>query len=146
MNDIFIDIIAGARPNFIKIAPIIDAIKIKQKLISNLKFRLIHTGQHYDKKMSDVFFSQLGIPKPDINLNVGSGTQSEQTAKIMTRYEKILEEIRKSEALIAIRNEISESGNQEIDEIVREVELLEKDNEKASDSINIFADYEEVSE
>ena len=59
--------------------------------------------------------------------------------------EKILEEIRKSEALIAIRNEISESGNQEIDEIAREVELLEKDNEKASDSINIFADYEEVS-
>ena len=60
--------------------------------------------------------------------------------------EKILEEIRKSEALVAIRNEISESGNQEIDGFVREVELLEKDNEKASDSINIFADYEEVSE
>lgn len=91
MRDIFIDIIAGARPNFIKIAPIIDAIIIKQKLISNLKFRLIHTGQHYDKKMSDVFFSQLGIPQPDINLHVGSGTQSEQTAKIMTRYEKLLE-------------------------------------------------------
>ena len=60
--------------------------------------------------------------------------------------EKILEEIRKSEALVAIRNEISESGDQEIDGFVREVELLEKDNQKASDSINIFADYEEVSE
>ena len=59
-----IDIIAGARPNFIKIAPIIDALKEKQILIPHLKFRLVHTGQHYDEKMSGSFFKQLGILIP----------------------------------------------------------------------------------
>jgi len=86
-----IDIIAGARPNFIKIAPIIDALKEKQILIPHLKFRLVHTGQHYDEKMSGSFFKQLGIPHPDINLNVGSGSQAKQTAKIMIAYENLLE-------------------------------------------------------
>ena len=86
-----IDIIAGARPNFIKIAPIIDALKEKQILIPHLKFRLVHTGQHYDEKMSGSFFKQLGIPHPDINLNVGSGSQAKQTAKIMISYENLLE-------------------------------------------------------
>ncbi|SMO36187.1 non-hydrolyzing UDP-N-acetylglucosamine 2-epimerase [Solitalea koreensis] len=85
-----IDIIAGARPNFMKIAPIIEAIENEQKNGLNLHYRLIHTGQHYDKKMSNDFFDQLGIPKPHINLNVGSGTQAEQTGKIMLRYEEVL--------------------------------------------------------
>ena len=82
-----IDIIAGARPNFMKIAPIIAAI---EKRSNGISFRLIHTGQHYDKAMSGSFFEQLGIPEPNINLEVGSGTQAEQTAKIMERYEAVL--------------------------------------------------------
>ena len=85
-----IDLIAGARPNFMKIAPIIDAIKEAQSRGSSLRYRLIHTGQHYDKAMSGGFFEQLGIPEPDVNLEVGSGTQAEQTAAIMVRYEKVL--------------------------------------------------------
>ena len=82
-----IDIIAGARPNFMKIAPIIEQL---QKVSDRIQYRLIHTGQHYDKKMSGSFFEQLGIPEPDVNLEVGSGTQAEQTARIMERYEALL--------------------------------------------------------
>src|SRR5690554_4356743 len=85
-----IDIIAGARPNFMKIAPIIDAIQNEQKKGTQIFFRLVHTGQHYDKNMSDSFFEQLGIPRPDVNLGAGGGTQAEQTAAIMVGYEKIL--------------------------------------------------------
>ncbi len=85
-----IDLIAGARPNFMKIAPIIDALKAAQQSGSSLSYRLIHTGQHYDRAMSGGFFEQLGIPDPDINLEVGSGTQAEQTAAIMVRYEQVL--------------------------------------------------------
>jgi UDP-N-acetylglucosamine 2-epimerase (non-hydrolysing) len=85
-----IDLIAGARPNFMKIAPIIDAIKLAQKEGKHIQFRLVHTGQHYDKKMSGDFFEQLGIPAPDVNLEAGGGTQAEQTAAIMIRYEQLL--------------------------------------------------------
>ncbi len=85
-----IDLIAGARPNFIKIAPIIDAIKNAQKKSKNISFRLIHTGQHYDKKMSGDFFDQLGIPEPDVNLECGGGSHAEQTSNIMLRFEKEL--------------------------------------------------------
>ncbi|CAM8625162.1 WecB UDP-N-acetylglucosamine 2-epimerase [Burkholderiales bacterium] len=85
-----IDIIAGARPNFMKIAPIIRAIEVRQSLGSPLKYRLVHTGQHYDARMSGDFFAQLGIPQPHVNLEVGSGTQAEQTAGIMIGYEKLL--------------------------------------------------------
>ncbi|MDA7509788.1 UDP-N-acetylglucosamine 2-epimerase (non-hydrolyzing) [bacterium] len=85
-----IDIIAGARPNFMKIAPIIRAIKQSQSSGGKLGYRLVHTGQHYDERMSASFFKQLGIPDPDINLEVGSGTQAEQAAKIMMRYEALL--------------------------------------------------------
>ncbi len=85
-----IDIIAGARPNFMKIAPIIDALKAAEKRGGPLCYRLIHTGQHYDRAMSGSFFEELGIPDPDINLEVGSGTQAEQTAGIMVAYEKVL--------------------------------------------------------
>ena len=82
-----LDIIAGARPNFMKIAPIIDELK---KVKEKIQYRLIHTGQHYDKKMSGSFFEELGIPDPDVNLEVGSGTQAEQTGRIMERYEALL--------------------------------------------------------
>ena len=85
-----IDLIAGARPNFMKIAPIIDALKAAEARGGSLCFRLIHTGQHYDRAMSGSFFEELGIPEPDINLEVGSGTQAEQTAAIMVAYEKVL--------------------------------------------------------
>ncbi|MDD4527580.1 MAG: UDP-N-acetylglucosamine 2-epimerase (non-hydrolyzing) [Candidatus Margulisbacteria bacterium] len=85
-----IDLIAGARPNFMKIAPIIDAIKEVQKEGQNISFRLVHTGQHYDYNMSGNFFEQLGIPVPDVNLGAGGGTQAEQTATIMIGYEKLL--------------------------------------------------------
>jgi len=87
-----IDIIAGARPNFMKIAPIISAIEQAQVNGQALSYRLIHTGQHYDKKMSGDFFEQLGIPEPHANLGAGGGTQAEQTAAIMTGFEKELME------------------------------------------------------
>ena len=82
-----ITIVAGARPNFIKIAPIINAIK---KSNSNITYRLVHTGQHYDKNMSDSFFEQLNISEPDINLGCSGGTQAEQTASLMLAFEKDL--------------------------------------------------------
>src|SRR3954462_13615701 len=85
-----IDIIAGARPNFMKIAPIIRAIEARQRGGASLRYRLVHTGQHYDARMSGDFFSQLGIPQPDVNLEVGSGTQAEQTAAMMIGYETVL--------------------------------------------------------
>jgi len=96
-----IDIVAGARPNFMKIAPIIKAIEKAKACGSSLEFRLIHTGQHYDQDMSGSFIEQLGIPAPDINLRVGSGTQTEQTARIMTGYERVLIE-RKSDACVVV--------------------------------------------
>ena len=94
-----IDIIAGARPNFMKIAPIIKEMervnresKLKKESGKFLEYRLIHTGQHYDRNMSGAFFEQLGIPEPHMNLESGSGTQSEQTGRIMTRYEEVLKD------------------------------------------------------
>ena len=83
-------LIAGARPNFMKIAPIIDAIKAAQERGEDIDYTLVHTGQHYDAKMSEEFFVQLGIPEPDINLGAGGGTQAEQTAAIMTGFERYL--------------------------------------------------------
>lgn len=85
-----IDLIAGARPNFMKIAPIIDAIHKAQSDGKNIYYRLIHTGQHYDKNMSYDFFVELGIPEPHYNLGAGGGTQAEQTASIMIGFEKLL--------------------------------------------------------
>ena len=96
----FIDIIAGARPNFMKIAPIIRALEARKSCGGPLDYRLVHTGQHYDARMSGDFFMQLGIPEPDVNLEVGSGTQAEQTAAIMVRYEKLLLEERSSLCLV----------------------------------------------
>jgi UDP-N-acetylglucosamine 2-epimerase (non-hydrolysing) len=95
-----IDLIAGARPNFMKIAPIIAALKSAEICGSALRYRLIHTGQHYDQAMSGSFFEQLGIPSPDINLEVGSGTQAEQTAGIMRGYENVLTQQRSDLCLV----------------------------------------------
>ncbi len=85
-----ITIIAGARPNFIKIAPIINAIEKKQSEGEKISFRLVHTGQHYDKNLSDTFFEELNIPHPNANLEVKSGSQSVQTAAIMIAFENEL--------------------------------------------------------
>ena len=85
-----IDIIAGARPNFMKIAPVIEASEKAKAEGKNISYRLVHTGQHYDQKMSGDFFTQLGIPQPHINLGAGGGTQAQQTAAIMQGYEKAL--------------------------------------------------------
>lgn len=78
--------VVGARPNFMKIAPLMDA----YGEIDVLEPMLVHTGQHYDEKMSDLFFRQLGIPEPDINLGVGSGSHAVQTAEVMMRFEQVL--------------------------------------------------------
>ena len=79
--------VVGARPNFMKMAP------IHKELLKHhpkVKHKIVHTGQHYDRKMSDVFFNELELPKPDIYLGIGSGTHAEQTAKIMIAFEKVI--------------------------------------------------------
>ena len=81
-----IDLIAGARPNFVKLAPVVHAL---QKA-GTLGFRIVHTGQHYDPAMNDVFFAELDIPRPDVHLDVGSGSHGAQTARILERYEQHL--------------------------------------------------------
>lgn len=83
-------LVAGARPNFMKIAPLIHALQKKQAEGVALQFRLVHTGQHYDKNMSGDFFEQLHIPTPDANLGGGGGTQAEQTAAILVAFEQEL--------------------------------------------------------
>lgn len=85
-------LIAGARPNFMKIAPIIHAIHKTQQKGNDIQYRLVHTGQHYDHAMSETFFEELDIPKPHANLGCGGGTQAEQTAAIMIEFEKELME------------------------------------------------------
>jgi UDP-N-acetylglucosamine 2-epimerase (non-hydrolysing) len=83
-------LVAGARPNFIKIAPLMDALKRHPQMHPVL----VHTGRHYDEKMSDLFFRRLEIPEPDVNLGVGSGSHATQTAEIMARFEPVLLEHR----------------------------------------------------
>lgn len=78
--------ICGARPNFMKIAPLAHALKG----VKGLKHIIVHTGQHYDAAMSDTFFRQLNIPKPDVNLNAGSGSHAVQTARVMEAFEAYL--------------------------------------------------------
>jgi len=96
----FIYLVAGARPNFMKIAPLIKEFQ-KEKI----KFKLIHTGQHYDYNMSKIFFDDLGIPEPDIYLDVGSGTHATQTAKIMIEFEKIL--IKEEPQLVVVVGDVN---------------------------------------
>src|SRR3989338_1594969 len=78
--------VVGARPNFMKIAPIANAIKRHK----GIKHILVHTGQHYDYAMSESFFKELGIPKPDVNLEVGSASHAKQTATIMMKFEEVI--------------------------------------------------------
>ena len=77
--------IVGARPNFMKIAPIVEAMN---RHPDRLQQKLVHTGQHYDERMSKAFFDDLGMPKPDINLEVGSGSHAEQTGRVMMAFER----------------------------------------------------------
>jgi UDP-N-acetylglucosamine 2-epimerase (non-hydrolysing) len=80
--------VAGARPNFMKVAPVMRALA----RFAHVRQTLVHTGQHYDALMSDVFFCQLGLPAPDVNLQAGSGTQAVQTAEVMVRFEPVVRE------------------------------------------------------
>ena len=82
--------VVGARPNFMKIGPVLDALGKK----AGVETLLVHTGQHYDEKMSKVFFEELGLPKPEINLEIGSGPHGRQTGRIMAAFEEVLEERR----------------------------------------------------
>lgn len=88
--------VVGARPNFMKVAPVLSALKARK----NVAQTLVHTGQHYDVNMSDVFFEQLELPAPDFNLAVGSGTHATQTAEIMTRLESVVVEQRPDLVLV----------------------------------------------
>lgn len=81
-------LIAGARPNFMKIAPIVRVLGTHK----DVSFKIIHTGQHYDREMNDVFFEELGIPKPDVFMGAGGGSHAQQTAKIMVDFEKVCQE------------------------------------------------------
>jgi UDP-N-acetylglucosamine 2-epimerase (non-hydrolysing) len=80
---LLLDLVAGARPNFMKLAPVVRALGTHPAVTS----RIVHTGQHYDPMMTDVFFDELGIPAPDVHLEVGSGTHGSQTARLIERYE-----------------------------------------------------------
>ena len=82
-------IVAVARPNFMKVAPILNAFSHHENSSNGLRVLLVHTGQHYDQKMSDNFFSDLGIRCPDINLAIGSGSHAEQTARAMVGFENV---------------------------------------------------------
>jgi len=97
MKPVKILVIAGARPNFMKIAPIMHAMKASERL----EPILVHTGQHYDVQMSSMFFDELQIPLPDISLEVGSDTQARQVARIMERFEPVCEE-QKPQAILVV--------------------------------------------
>ncbi len=88
--------VVGARPNFMKIAPIVEAMRA----YPGIEQLLLHTGQHYDHKMSDLFFNNLGLPKPDIYLGIGSGGHGEQTGKVMIEFEKVVREVRPDLVLV----------------------------------------------
>lgn len=89
-------LVAGARPNFMKIAPIVRALRAH----GGLDFRLVHTGQHHDREMNEVFFEELGIPQPDVRLGCGGGSHAQQTAKIMLAYEELIRGERPAATLV----------------------------------------------
>lgn len=95
-----VTVVAGARPNFMKISPIIRAIVAARAAGRNIQYRLVHTGQHFDEKMSGEFFKQLQIPEPDVNLECGGGSQAEQTAAVMVAFERELQANRPSVVLV----------------------------------------------
>ncbi|MFA5531902.1 MAG: UDP-N-acetylglucosamine 2-epimerase (non-hydrolyzing) [Thiohalomonadaceae bacterium] len=81
--------VVGARPNFMKVAPVMAAFERRATML-RITQRLVHTGQHYDRRMSELFFDELGLPRPDINLDVGSASHGAQTGRIMERFETVL--------------------------------------------------------
>lgn len=89
-------LVAGARPNFMKIAPIVRALQAH----GGLAFKIIHTGQHYDREMNDVFFEELGIPQPDVFMGAGGGSHAQQTAKIMVAFEELCQAQRPDTVLV----------------------------------------------
>src|SRR5687767_11510537 len=88
--------VVGARPNFVKIAPLIDAMRRRPNIVPSL----VHTGQHYDAAMSKRFFEELEIPEPDVNLGVGSGSHAVQTAEVMKGLEPVLETLKPDVVLV----------------------------------------------
>ncbi|HYE91401.1 MAG TPA: UDP-N-acetylglucosamine 2-epimerase, partial [Terriglobales bacterium] len=88
--------VVGARPNFVKIAPLLREMARRPQIDPVL----VHTGQHYDAQMSDGFFEALAIPAPDVNLGVGSGSHAQQTAEVMKRLEPVLEAVRPDVVLV----------------------------------------------
>jgi len=94
-------LVAGARPNFIKLAPLVWVLHSRR----SMPFQIIHTGQHYDRAMSQTFFEILNVPEPDINLEVGSGTQSFQTARILERFDGLLDE--KSPSAVVVFGDVN---------------------------------------
>jgi UDP-N-acetylglucosamine 2-epimerase (non-hydrolysing) len=91
-----VDLVAGARPNFMKLAPVVRALSARNRL----RIRIVHTGQHYDEAMNEVFFTELGIPAPDVHLEVGSGSHGAQTARILERYEAHLNQNRPDATIV----------------------------------------------
>jgi UDP-N-acetylglucosamine 2-epimerase (non-hydrolysing) len=89
-------LVAGARPNFMKIAPIVRALQAH----GGIRFKIIHTGQHYDREMNDVFFEELGIPQPDVFMGAGGGSHAQQTAKIMVGFEELCQAERPDAVLV----------------------------------------------
>ena len=89
-------LVAGARPNFMKIAPIVRAIQAH----GGLAYKIIHTGQHYDREMNDVFFEELGIPEPDVFMAAGGGSHAQQTGKIMVAFEEYCQANRPDAVLV----------------------------------------------
>src|SRR5438105_14989662 len=79
--------VVGARPNFMKVAPVVEAMKRRAREFAPL---VVHTGQHYDARMSDAFFRDLGMPVPDVHLEVGSASHAQQTAAVMQRFEPVV--------------------------------------------------------
>jgi UDP-N-acetylglucosamine 2-epimerase (non-hydrolysing) len=99
-----LDLVAGARPNFMKVAPILRELVARSRPFVP---RLVHTGQHYDASMSDVFFAELGIPQPDVHLGVGSGTHGAQTARILAAYEQHLLDARPRPAGVVVVGDVN---------------------------------------
>lgn len=91
LHPIRILVVAGARPNFVKIAPLFDRLA-PHRVANKVESFLVHTGQHYDGALSNLFFQQMGIPPPDINLEVGSGSHGKQTGEIMARFEPVVKQ------------------------------------------------------
>jgi UDP-N-acetylglucosamine 2-epimerase (non-hydrolysing) len=93
-------LVAGARPNFMKIAPIVRALQAQAESEARLSYKIIHTGQHYDREMNDVFFEELGIPQPDVFMAAGGGSHAQQTAKIMVGFEELCANERPAAVLV----------------------------------------------